>query len=187
VRSTVLRRAILLTILIFSFVFGAGLPEEIQPRVSVKVKADEGVAGRIESYVKRELRKLGDVIVTDSTPDWEILILAIEMKTEDIKLGVAMSIVILQHYRDNIALHVLEKEKVDSNLIDYIKADYRRLSMFKKQVLRFSTYDGLEETCEDIVANFDTEYLEPGRQAYFDVLDILKKYENDSTHKRSKK
>ncbi|GAH41599.1 unnamed protein product, partial [marine sediment metagenome] len=53
---------------------------------------------KIRSYLSRELRSLGDVSIVDEHPDWEISIIALEVRRSGYKHGVSMSVLILSPF-----------------------------------------------------------------------------------------
>ena len=48
-------------------------------RVSLVVSAEDEVEGRVTSFVSRELRSLGDVVVTDTGADFVVAIVALTL------------------------------------------------------------------------------------------------------------
>ena len=95
-----------------------------------------GETSQAFSYVTRELRSLGDVLIVDKDYDYSIHITTMSIKnTNGNPLGYAMAEVILNRY--------------DGFLVSN---------------LTFFGETGLESRCESLVADFDTHLLEPHRQ-----------------------
>ncbi len=142
-------------------------------RVGVYVSANENIKGEIESYISRELRSLGDIIVTDSNPRWILNIVAMELLTKGgYKSGVVLSVIILEPF-DNGLVKTLLVDKTDrqmcvlltSNLYYYPKGHW----------LRVGAPGDLRNLCNGIVADFDTEYLKPARNLWQKIVDSMKK------------
>lgn len=71
-------------------------------RVRVDVKANKAMKNQVESYLKQELRRLGDVTVTNYNPNWRIVVLALEVRNKaKLKTGVVLSYVVLASLVDN--------------------------------------------------------------------------------------
>jgi len=134
------------------------------------------VQKEIESYLKRELRSLGDVTVKDSAI-YRLSLVVIEPtftstghKTGDIIISSVFTKLyfvekILEYYapltfelkRDEISDKIIENILVkDAPPIAY--ADYIN------NYVTFDKTDNLRKICEGIIAKFDTDVLEKERQ-----------------------
>ena len=146
-------------------------PGKFSTTVKVKVSADENIKGRIESYLKRELRSLGDVTVVDEKPSWEICLVALEQHdVEGEVTSVVLSVVILTPLPADLLGWVL---KLNAEQVDYIS----RIGCFHYRAhwLKTGPPKGLKDICEGIIADFDSEHLESVREQYQKMSEIFKK------------
>ncbi|HYX40486.1 MAG TPA: hypothetical protein VE821_02250, partial [Pyrinomonadaceae bacterium] len=76
----------------------ATFSQESQPkfscRISLDITADDKIKGEISSYISRELRSLGDVVITDADPALKVEIVAIEVHSENSSIGYAFSVIV---------------------------------------------------------------------------------------------
>jgi len=176
-------------ILIFAFL----LPiicyaQEIQPysgRVSVSISANDNIKGQIESYISRELRSLGDVIVTDDNPDWVLHIVALEPTSKGgNKVGIILSVVITRPFKSNglnVLLIVLrEVKKNEREILSSMTAD---LNSIASHEIRVGSPEDLRNMCNSIVADFDTDQIKPFRESWLEMQDIVKQNEKTSPNK----
>jgi len=139
-------------------------------RVSVSVSADENIKGLIESYIGRELRSLGDVVVTDEKPEWIINIVALELENRaGTKTGLALSIVILEPFNRILVQGMLQRKYKEPALLLM-----KNLVEYNGHWLRVGSNDDLRQICSSIVADFDTQYLKARRELYQKILDYQK-------------
>lgn len=151
---------------------------KFNPKVKVDVSANDNINGEIVSYLSRELRSLGDVIVVDEKPDWTISIVALELTNKGgNNTGVALSILILSKphspliemgINDLYRLKKINKFEMDS-LQQMINIDFGLVTEYEGHWLRTGSPDNLRDICNGIVADFDSKYLEPTRE-YFQKL-----------------
>lgn len=136
----------LLTIVI-AFTLGIiGHPQEkfaYRFQVYVEIKTDESLKSLIESYIKRELRSLQDVdiVYTRDGMPYEIVVVAMEMET------------VSGRKTDGIAFAVNFQRQLRSGLYS--------LPNLMVQTGDKLTLDGM---CKNLVARFDTNYLEQRRK-----------------------
>lgn len=165
---------IIIVVALFPFTsFARGLPP-FSGRVSVSVNANENIKGEIESYISRELRSLGDIIVTDNNPRWVLNIVALEVSTKGgYKSGVLLSIVILEPFDSSLLMDLVgDKNKQNKQLIYVMTLD---LYSFSGHWLRVGAPEDLRKICNAIVADFDTEYIKPARDSWQNIIDYQKK------------
>jgi len=145
-------------------------------RVQVVVDANENIKAEIESYISRELRSLGDIIVTDDEPRWILDILAIESKkTGDYTTGIVLSIVILEPYNNKFLIEqVNPKYKADALL------ETMGLSEYTAHSVRTGPTDSLRNICNEVVADFDSKHLKQAREMRQKVINILQKRNKDN-------
>ena len=151
-----------------------GLSTESFPptEIDMKVTAKGKLQYLIQSYIKRELKSLGNVTVYDNTtsyqprmitsslhgywgdyiPDWEISIVAIEPLIGTRKMGsIVLSVTILRNYEtclDSVNLSALAQFEIDHRLLSKV-VDHR--------LIMVST-DDLQRGCSEIIAKFDGEH-----------------------------
>jgi hypothetical protein len=146
------------------------LPKPMEPsfRVQVIVQADEQLKNMIESFIKRELRSLNDVAVTDKDPRYVIGIVALQAKAvEGAELdSIALSLVI-RASASTVPISSLtapadaEREPKD-NAVDV----YKGTDTLIQHGLFMTPIDGLKRACEEIIADFDSDALEPRRKLH---------------------
>ncbi|MCG2776971.1 MAG: hypothetical protein L6406_14970 [Desulfobacterales bacterium] len=148
-------------------------------RVSVTVQADESIERSINSYIKRELRSINDVVIVDTDAAFELRVLGGEIKQAD---------AIVIHYTVLETLHCsyvsielysamkdfLEVNFPEMDIVTRLKYQnqFYKILLEKAPDLRHYGHGGLEvgsftyleKFCRRIVATFDTVYLEPQRR-----------------------
>lgn len=140
-------------------------------RIYVEVDGDPNITSLITSYITRELRSIGDIVVVDSKPEYKLIIAAVETKTTGgEKLGFSLAIVILEYYPEDIYSYMLKEEDKDS--FRSIMAD---ICFFKRLLVMSGPYRSLRSICSEIVAEFDNEYLEPSRKLSQRIKDSYSK------------
>ena len=130
-------------------------------KVNLVLTADEDISAKISSFIKGEFRSLGDVKIDETAPKWEIHIIATKVRTtQKIVMGIVFSVVVVQVFdSDSLLEHVYP----DRRLLVRIKI-LNLKKIFKNQSVYMGTEDDLKRICEDIVANFDSNQLEPIRK-----------------------
>jgi len=137
-------------------------------RVRLSVIAAEKVSGLISSFMAIDLRKLGDVVITDKDPEWHLAVTSVELHTADGKrTGVAISTVIMEPVREAVAksiITVLEKDGSLPAALQVLKS--KQLVEIKSSWLRADADTAIRELCRGIIADFDTQYLQPARKNF---------------------
>ena len=137
-------------------------------RVRLTVIAAERISGLISSFMGIDLRNLGDVVITDSEYDWHVVATGVELKIADGKrTGVAISTVIMEPVRKDVIRSiaaVLEKEGSMPEALETLKT--KQLVEVKVNWLRTDADTAIRELCRGIIADFDTQYLQPERKRY---------------------
>ena len=116
-------------------------------QVAIKDMPYDRLEKKTKSYVNRELRSLQDVKIVDKDPDWILLI----------KAGA----------RNMLMIHVLPTVIVKYvGLTPTTVYEYPMTENFVAELYGFDPDDpnGVRTMCEDIVIDFDVEWLEPVRQ-----------------------
>ena len=142
-----IKKFLALLTIIMTFTFGIiGHPQEKSAyrfQVYVEIKTDENLKSLIESYIKRELRSLQDVDIVytrDGMPH-EIVVVAMEMETESGRKtgGIAFAV----------------------NFQTQLRSGLYSLPNLMVQTGDKIALDGM---CKNLVARFDTNYLEQRRK-----------------------
>jgi hypothetical protein len=144
---------------------------QFSAKVKVSVSAPDDIKDLVSSYLNRELRSLNDVEIVDNNPDWEIEIVAMELKTvSGYKNGIAISTVILSPYNNQALSEFFKPEFKESGLL--ITSG---LSWYSDQMLNVDSSDNLQELCKTIVADFDSRELEPSRKFFRNLKETRQK------------
>jgi hypothetical protein len=178
-------------ILAASPIFGQPLAQFEPPkwagRVEVKVHVDraeeaerEGLKSTVESYLKRELRSLGDVtVVTEAKEDldWVIWINVAPVRlTNDAPVGYAISMSVLRRPLSGKFVKAwLEPEHVSVKSIETISEALGQVQDFRGSQIYLSAKGDLQETCKRIVDTIDISFFEPGRKSIEDFREELRR------------
>ena len=136
-------------------------------RVLLNVTATEKLKAEVESYVGRELRSLGDVVVTNDKPDWILNILAMEQKDmREQKVGVILSIVILQPFNNQLVVSVVPERSKE--WVSHWTSHLYSLSTYSVQ---FGPPESLRKLCNEIVVTFDSEQVNKERKIWQSLID----------------
>ena len=157
---------------------------EIKYVVAVDIQCDdENTKQWIKSYINRELRSLGDVVVSgEKTPDiliydikyYNLGLIVIELTMQNIKTGqIAISAVHLEFIQtildpmfagtispemhESIRFHLAERGASNKNI-------FLDMYRFRCADLQISKKDKLSELCKRIVTNFDIKTLQVARE-----------------------
>lgn len=154
-----------LTILaILSLAVHAAEPRDAQFSASVKlsVSATDSIKNSVTSCLNRELHALNDVQLVEDKPEWEINVLALEVRsTRGYRGGIAMSTVILTRFQnEKIATLFHPAEKVRG------LAQTKNLWEYPSHSLNMDASDRLQIMCKQIIADFDTRHLEKSRERF---------------------
>lgn len=144
------------------------IPEKFEIYVSVSCK-DEITKGVIESYIKRELRSLGDVNIRKklghpTSHGLHLVVTEHTFKNTGTKTGL---ITIATTYTKQIypypllTPHISKDKAVELLLDDVFSLWY---SDYLNTLLTSDQKENLQENCKEIVAYFDTSFLEKERE-----------------------
>jgi len=165
------RMSILFIILSLLCLPGATTGEEkgkgYEVRVRLSVIAAEKIRRQISSFMATDLRRPGDVVITDSDPDWHLAVTGVELHTADKRTGVAISTVIMAPVRETVVrsmITVLEKEGSLPVALQVLKS--KQLVEVKSSWLRADADTAIRKLCGGIIADFDTQYLQPERKNF---------------------
>ena len=137
-------------------------------RVSVVVSADGSTKSRVESFISRELRSLGDVVVTNDNPEWTFSIVVIEPKLENgRRVGIVLSTVILRRFNNTMTVYNTRDERKE-----FVSNITSNLYSLPDHLLNMGT--DLREICSEIVADFDSDKLKDARETKEIFKDLFK-------------
>lgn len=153
----------------------SGTPK-VSCRVQVVVTANQRIAGSISSYIKRELRSLHDVVITDNNPQYNFRIVAAELELDrGTEIGVGISCVITESLTLDAFVNMLEVRfpecRIDWDVLKDRCKDQTEILLHK---VIYTPHEGLRKTCERLVADFDITVLEAHRKSLRNVLDTEK-------------
>lgn len=148
-----------------------------QIRVGVIVETKSiPLKSQIESYIKRELRALGDIDIVQKDAEKIILLKADYVLYEnDTIFGVVVTSIFLsaknnEGYRQHFTTNIkdIDFAKHAENEVFYKKIiEYENSGLFVFQEKK------LDEKCKYIVAKFDNLVLEPERQSFQELVDYF--------------
>ena len=146
---------------------GGETGKSYKARVRISVIAAEKVSGLISSFMAIDLRQLGDVVITDKDPEWHLAVTGVELHTGGKRTGVAISTVIMEPVRETVIrsiITVLEKEGSMPAALQVLKS--KQLVEVKSSWLRADADTAMRQLCRGIIADFDTQYLQPERKNF---------------------
>ena len=121
----------------------------------------------MKSYVNRELRALGDVVVTNNADESEYLL---SIVVSPVSGGYAISVLTAEHSASDIAKILLKQEGVKPDTIDLVTAYMKPMYQIAGHWLQTCPSSDLEKTIKEVVANFDVDTL----QMHRDIDRIMK-------------
>ncbi len=127
---------------------------EFTTKVQLSVSGDKNIKGLIENYMVKELRSNGDVVVTDTDPEWVINILAKKTAINEDKSNVVISVVILRPFGTSIMVSIDSRKE----------SSVRKLVRLHDQRLYTYPIDAIDKLCLEIVADYRNEHLNPERE-----------------------
>jgi hypothetical protein len=134
-------------------------------QVQVTVAGDGQALTLVKSYVNRELRALGDVVVTDNADESEYFLSIIVVP---VSVGYAVSALTADHLASEIAKTTLEQgeTKPDTATIDLVNKSMKPMYQITGHWLRACSSSGLEKTIKEVVAKFDVDTLQTHRDMH---------------------
>ncbi len=165
--------ALLLLLLLLSTVaLGQVTILPFSAKVSVQIIADDEIRSQAESYSKRELRSIGDVVITEDEPRWVLDILITELKMKSgYTTGVAMSVVILDQFDNGFIAQYDIQQGVKELLLKVTKG----LSFYPDHWLRVGSTEELRQMCNKLISDFDSKHLEQSRKIHQNIKKSLEK------------
>lgn len=146
-------------------------PQRFTSRVKITVGSSDKIKDSVRSYLNRELRSLNDVELVDTDPEWEIDVIAMELKTTSGRTpGVVLSIVIGLYYDKAEMANIIKPLYADSFL-----QKPNGLQVAYWHLLQVDSADNLQKMCKEFIATFDSQYLETGRKSNRQAKESLQK------------
>jgi hypothetical protein len=144
-------------------------------KVKLNVEAKpENIKGSIEDYMGRELRDLGDVILTDTESEWEINVMAAEITTEGgYKKSIACTAVVFEpvnkkHIDSLIDTYLYKPREIENSTIEEFNTELAKLMCEYKRLSEhlFFLADSIHirRLCSEIITDFDSKCLKPKRE-----------------------
>lgn len=132
-------------------------------RVDVEVQCDDpGLRNRITSFVSSELRRLGDVEITDVNPSYRISIVAISVTLQSgYTAGHAVSVVV-SNPLSNLEWALSKSLKQETR--QWIAGYLSRNEMLDNHELFVGDEEHLRHNLTDVVSQFDVKQLVPARK-----------------------
>ena len=151
--------------------------EKLEFRVKLDIanySSNKNLAEELRSYISRELRSLGDVLIVNEDPDYELIILSMDAKTGGESVGYVISGLILQTFDIEgfvmtASLFISDekaKEALKESLLKSFDLWTNNIYENPSNLVRTTPIDGLKSACQKIVTDFDTDYLERGREIH---------------------
>jgi hypothetical protein len=125
----------------------------------------------VQSYVNRELRALGDVVVTDNADESQYLLNIIVLP---ISTGYTISVLTAEHFASDLAKILLEHGETKPDTIDLLARSMKPMYQIAGYWLQTCPSSGLDKTIREAVAKFDVDTL----QMHRDIRQIM----NDTLH-----
>ena len=137
-------------------------------RVKLTISASDGVRDSVQGCLTEELRALNDVRLVGDKPDWEISVLALDVRsTRGYRGGIAISTIVLPRFHnEKIALFFRPTEQ-RSGL-----AQTSNLWEYPAHSLHMDASDRLQVMCKQIAADFDARQLEKSRGRFRDAQEL---------------
>lgn len=124
-------------------------------RVRLVVSAPDSIRDSVISYLNRELNALNDVQLVDNAPQWEISVVALEIRsTRGYRGGIAVSTVVLNRFQNEELAPLFRPAEKAWGL-----AQTSNLWKYPSHSLHMDASDRLQIVCRQIVADFETKHL----------------------------
>ena len=170
-----IKTVLFVCLLIFPFFCFAEELEPFSGRVALRIAGEENIKNQIESFISRELRSLGDVVITTDDPRWLFFISAINIPAQDGSVyGIAVSSMVFKFFDNTFILDL-----VSSDLAEFValitSGLYEKIVDFNMHLI---PSDNIDEICKEIVTNFDINVLKPARDVHDIAVEQLKNMED---------
>jgi hypothetical protein len=117
------------------------------------------------SFLRRELRSLGDITIVDSKPDYVVNLVALKLTGAGNSIsGVSVAVLIVSPQNADF-LNVV-KDKLEDWRFERLKQMTDGASYILDFKIRSGSLDDVKSVSEKIIADFDATILEPGRKTW---------------------
>lgn len=127
--------------------------------VELRVQGNASVLQNARSSFAKELGALPDVEVVDSLADWELLVLAADMRNEATRLGIVVGATLLEVV-DGEDLAAADPQ-ISSELHDFLEE--RPLGVYKNMWVYYGGPDDMRAIARQVVAEVDASAFQPCR------------------------
>jgi hypothetical protein len=164
--------AISLAYVLLTFQNAFSQESRFQFRVEIEVTADDSIKSEVSSYLNREIRSLGDVVITDNDPHLKISVLATE---NTVPKSYVISVVTSTPFSD------MWKQKLAGDLSERTKSFWVKFMSDKESINQHFVQIGsdLSQVCKKVVALIDSEDIEPNRKEWQKATEILNRRERE--------
>lgn len=134
--------------------------------VGIRVSGNETLRNKIQSFVGREFRKLGDVtIVDENVAEFVVRIVAVdETTTNNTSNGFAVAVVVTRPLSKTILRALFSTASDDhKRILENLAEENVAIEQF---VLHEGTNNQLESSCAEIVADIDAKIFNKPRTAF---------------------
>jgi len=132
--------------------------------VTIAVKAPESVKDQFESYLRRELRGLHDVTVTNRDGKYELDVVVLGLKGDDPSFGYAWSAILTQPLSSDYFV-TLVKIYGGTNFLDQALAEAPPVSAICDHAIMTTPSDKIKASVEGYVAGIDNKCFQPERDS----------------------
>ncbi len=126
---------------------------------------DRDTSERISTYLRNELRSLGDVEVTDENPDYKLYVMVMEMNSErGTRLAYVLGISVTSYFPDNYFDLVLDDRLRN---VGEVARRLEEVPVYEQQLMSLAGPEeaDLIETVSNSIAQLNRHVLDPKRQA----------------------
>ena len=130
----------------------AGQPRPAFTSISVTVSSrDADLRAKVKSYIERELRSLGDVLITDKNPVYELRIMSLSLGTpRGDQTGYVLTGVITM----GVLLDI--PQSVNKTDAEWITRQVERVREYRNTYVLVGGLDSLRELCANLVTSIDS-------------------------------
>ncbi len=134
-------------------------------RITLSVDSSDESKSRIESYIRRELRSLGDVTLVETNSSVAIRLVGIDLKSRaDRPQGYAISVVVAAPFPARAYLGMPMFACLTEHDRKNVEEGLRKYELPEFHSLFVCGQDELKTSCDHIVAAVDSSVLEPQRK-----------------------
>lgn len=148
--------------LLFFTVSGGAQERQNLIAVSVSIASGDPLDDQVASYIKRELRAIKDVSVSDDHPRYTLLVTVMPAMFGNTTRGCFLSVTFLAPLNaDRLYALCPEINSIDQAVV---ATRGKGVLLYIQQSSQTGPLNDLKRMCEAVVAAFDTYALEPHRQ-----------------------